>query len=148
SGVSQRRHAARIYDTVDAAVERCFHYRARAIDVGGVHRLWIRNPESIVGCDMKNRLTFSSRASQRGRIREIPLGDFDVEMLEIPAIIVRSRQNTDAVAGREQMPCDRGSDKSGGAGNQHPHTASKTDATLIIVRPASCIPRASLGNAA
>ena len=61
-----------------------------AFDVGAVHRLRIRDPEPIVGRDVKHGRATRGGAAQRVAIREVAVGDLDVEPRQIAAVAARA----------------------------------------------------------
>ena len=61
----------------------------------------------------------ANRPAEGFRLSKIALGQLDVETVEVTEIGAAPDQDADRVTGADQAADDRGSDESGGAGDQN-----------------------------
>jgi len=104
---------------LDAGRERRGHQRARALDVGAVHRLGVAHPEPVIRGYVIDRTAARDRGGEARGVLQQPLGDLEIEPGEITAVAVRPTERPHGTPSGDQRARDCGADKSRGPRDQH-----------------------------
>ncbi len=86
------------------------------MNIGPVHLLAIRHPDSIIGSHMEHRLATPHGALQGRRLFEIAGNNLTVDTGQIAPVAVGAHERADAVARADQSTQHRRADKTRRAG--------------------------------
>ena len=142
---SQCRHTAGIDDALDAGVAGCLQQRARAVDIRAIQR-GVRDPEPVVGRDVKQAPAARDRLVERRWVREITDDGRDAESLEIVSVALGAHEDANINAGREQLPGDRRADEASRARDEDRHRAYPVLAASLLARSPSSAVRATVAS--
>jgi hypothetical protein len=138
-GQAERGDAAGVHDALDPRCERRPHDCLRALDIDAHHVLRVRDPEPVIGRDMKEMAATGDGAAERIGIRQVPLDGRDRQPCEVLPVGAAADQDSHRVPARQESARHRRSDEPAGAGHQGGAGGLQGLGKLRIVG-AGCVP--------
>ena len=123
-GRGQGSHRARVDDLADPESRRDGEQVARPVHVVAIELARIARVEPIVGSRVEHDLRAGHRATERSRVREIPLDAFDVEPRETAEIARRSNQAADPPTVADEGTHDVRADEARSPGHENGHVVT------------------------